>query len=209
MSEEEIVENNFELDRDLLKRQKQAFEEVKIKIQQQQALWEEQKLKEEELKKKEEEMQKKEEELKKQEKEIEIELKKKEETDRNEKKTEVISSKNKLVINKNNEAINNDMKNTPVIKKDQGNLSVLKGKAPTTNTEHDADMIEAPKKKVMPQVPTLEPISGTVPKWPFTFSMSAKGSASSSTTPSTVTGTTADKEQEEIEDLVQQVTRHH
>lgn len=55
----------------------------------------------------------------------------------------------------------------------------------------------------------MEPISGTVPRWPFTFTMSAKGSASSSTTPSTVSDTTADREQGEIEDLVQQVTRHH
>ncbi|KAL0582134.1 hypothetical protein ABG067_008144, partial [Albugo candida] len=77
----------------------------------------------------------------------------------------------------------------------------------TSATIHDSDMIEAPTRKILPTVPMLEPVPGNVPKWPFTFEMSAKGCtfpASSSTTETTGTA-----EQEELEDLITRVGKYH
>lgn len=73
--------------------------------------------------------------------------------------------------------------------------------------QKDSDMIEAPSKKVLSQVPPLDPVPGTVPKWPFTF----HATPTSTTTSSTGSNPFTEERiaQEEIEDLVQQSRQYH
>lgn len=196
-------ESKFILERDLLQRQKQAFEEDRIKVQQQQQLlWDKQKLKEEELKRKEDDLKKKKEEQ-------EVELKKKSEKQEAEwrkKKEELAVELDEYKKKEDQERRSNveEVKKSEEIDNSRASSSstVVQGRQEVT---HDSEMIEAPSTKILRQIPQLDATPGTVPEWPFTFTASAKGG----TTSTSLTRNPFTAEQEEVEDLVQQSTRYH
>lgn len=183
-------ENNLHLQRDLLDRRQQAFEADRVKVQQQQQVSrDKQKVKEEELKKKEEELKRREEEQSRK----EVAFKKK--VDEEQRNMEAESSSSKAIASSV-----------------EDNLSSVEASQQPKHQKkkvYDSEMIEAPKRKHLPQIPQLDTIPGTVPEWPFTFRVTSKGSTSTSSSENPFTADRIAQEEEEIEDLVQQSSRYH